>query len=87
MVPDQTMIEQMVSMGYGLTVVKKALLAVKNESIPAAIDMIDQILTEEKKKKKVEIIRKAWSCPVCTFFNKSENETCEMCGELNDVVD
>lgn len=73
------MVEQMVNMGYGLSLVKKALLAVKNESVPSALDMIEQILTEEKKKK-AEIKRKSWSCPVCTFFNKPENDTCEMCG-------
>lgn len=29
-VPDQSMVEQMVNMGYGINIVKKALLAVKN---------------------------------------------------------
>jgi uncharacterized UBP type Zn finger protein len=42
-VPDQSMIEQMQQMGYGVNIIKKALMAVKNESVPAAIDMIDQI--------------------------------------------
>jgi hypothetical protein len=37
------MIEQMQQMGYGVNIIKKALIAVKNESVPAAIDMIDQI--------------------------------------------
>lgn len=45
------MVEQMMQMGYGINISKKALVAVKNESIPAAIDMIDQITSEEKKKK------------------------------------
>lgn len=44
-VPDQTMIDQMVQMGYGLSIIKKALIAVKNESVPTAIDMIEQITT------------------------------------------
>jgi uncharacterized UBP type Zn finger protein len=30
LVPDQSMIEQMVQMGYGVNLVKKALIAVKN---------------------------------------------------------
>ena len=42
-VPDPSMIEQMVQMGYGLTVVKKALIAVKNDSVPAALDALEQI--------------------------------------------
>ena len=32
--------EQMIQMGYGINIVKKALLAVKNDSVPAAVDMI-----------------------------------------------
>lgn len=57
LVPDQAMIDQMVVMGYALSLVKKALIAVKNESVAAAIDMIDQIITEEKKKKLVVVAR------------------------------
>ena len=38
------MIEQMIAMGYGTNLIKKALVAVKNESVPAALDMIDQIM-------------------------------------------
>lgn len=76
----------MVNMGYGVNIVKKALLAVKNESVPAAIDMIDQIMAEEKKKKS-EVKSTPWSCPACTFFNKAEVDTCEMCGYLNEFVD
>jgi hypothetical protein len=49
--PDQAMIDQMLQMGYGIHIIKKALVAAKNESVPAAIDMIDQIMSEEKKKK------------------------------------
>ena len=51
------MIDQMVAMGYALSLVKKALIVVKNESVAAAIDMIDQIMTEEKKKKLVIVAR------------------------------
>ncbi len=40
------MFDQMIQMGYGQNISKKALIAVKNESIPAAIDMIDQITNE-----------------------------------------
>lgn len=57
LVPDQALIDQMVVMGYALSLVKKALIAVKNESVAAAIDMIDQIITEEKKKKLVVVAR------------------------------
>lgn len=57
LVPDQSMVDQMVIMGYALSIVKKALIAVKNESVAAAIDMIDQITTEEKKKKVVAVAR------------------------------
>jgi uncharacterized UBP type Zn finger protein len=75
LVPDQGMIDQMVAMGYALSIVKKALIAVKNESVAAAIDMIDQIMTEEKKKKQV-IAAREWSCPACTYYNKADNESC-----------
>jgi hypothetical protein len=51
------MIDQMVAMGYALSLVKKALIVVKNESVAAAIDMIDQIMAEEKKKKLVIVAR------------------------------
>ena len=51
LVPDQTMVNQMIAMGYGVNIAKKALLAVKNESVPAALDVMEQIMTEEKKKK------------------------------------
>jgi hypothetical protein len=34
------MVEHMLSMGYGISMIKKALVSVKNESIPAAIDAI-----------------------------------------------
>ena len=34
----------MIAMGYGTNLIKKALVAVKNESVPAALDMIDQIM-------------------------------------------
>lgn len=40
------MIEQMQQMGYGLGLIKKALIAVKNESIPAALDVMDQLMAE-----------------------------------------
>jgi hypothetical protein len=40
------MIEQMQQMGYGINIIKKALMAVKNSSVPEAIDMIDQLTTE-----------------------------------------
>lgn len=73
-------------MGYGINIVKKALLAVKNESVPAAIDMIEQIMAEEKKKK-AEVKSNPWSCPACTYFNKGEVDTCEICGYLNEFVD
>ncbi len=45
------MVNQMIAMGYGVNIAKKALLAVKNESVPAALDVMEQIMTEEKKKK------------------------------------
>lgn len=80
------MIDQMQQMGYGITMIKKALIAVKNESVPAAIDMIDQLTAEEKKKNKVEQ-RFEWSCNTCTFINKPESDTCEMCGELCDLAE
>lgn len=35
----------MIQMGYNLSIIKKALIAVKNESVPTAIDMIEQITT------------------------------------------
>ena len=68
------MIEQMIQMGYGLNLVKKALIAVKNESVPAAVDIIENIIAEEKKKKAKS--RTAWGCPVCTFLNKADIDTC-----------
>ena len=81
-VPDPSMIEQMVQMGYGLSVVKKALIAVKNDSVPAALDVLEQIKEEDKKKKKAK--RSNWNCAVCTFLNRSDIDTCEMCGEMFD---
>lgn len=75
LVADQGMIDQMVAMGYALSIVKKALIAVKNESVAAAIDMIDQITTEEKKKKVVAVARE-WTCPACTFYNKADADCC-----------
>lgn len=81
-VPDPSMIEQMVQMGYGLSVVKKALIAVKNDSVPAALDVLEQIKEEDKKKKKAK--RSNWNCSVCTFLNRSDIDTCEMCGEMFD---
>ena len=68
----------MVQMGYGLSVVKKALIAVKNDSVPAALDALEQIVTEEKKKKTEK--RSSWNCSVCTFLNRPDIDTCEMCG-------
>jgi len=68
------MMEQMIQMGYGINIVKKALLAVKNDSVPAAVDMIENLIAEEKKKKKEK--KNSWSCPVCTFLNKAEMDTC-----------
>ena len=62
------MIEQMQQMGYGIGMIKKALIAVKNESIPAALDVMDQLMTEEKKKIKEK--KTNWSCTTCTYFNK-----------------
>ena len=84
-VPDPAMIEQMVQMGYGLSLVKKALIAVKNDSVPAALDMVEQIAAEDKKKKVEK--RSNWNCQVCTFLNRSEVDTCEMCGEMFDFAD
>ena len=55
-------------MGYGIGMIKKALIAVKNESIPAALDVMDQLMTEEKKKIKEK--KTNWSCTTCTYFNK-----------------
>ena len=64
----------MVQMGYGLSIVKKALIAVKNDSVPAALDALEQIKEEEKKKKVAK--RSSWGCPVCTFMNRAEIDTC-----------
>ena len=72
-------------MGYGLTVVKKALIAVKNDSVPAALDALEQIKQEEKKKKVAK--RSNWNCPVCTFLNRSDIDTCEMCGQMFDFAE
>lgn len=55
-------------MGYGIGMIKKALIAVKNESIPAALDVMDQLMTEEKKKIKEK--KTNWSCTACTYLNK-----------------
>jgi hypothetical protein len=34
------MMNQMIQMGYGVSVVKKALISVKNDSVPAALDAL-----------------------------------------------
>jgi hypothetical protein len=44
------MVEQLMAMGYGLNIVKKALIKVKNESVPIALDEIEKITAEEKAK-------------------------------------
>ena len=46
MKPDIGMLEQIVIMGYGPSIAKKALITVKNESIIAALDAIEQIQKE-----------------------------------------
>ena len=85
LVADQSMVEQMGQMGYGTNLIKKALLAVKNQSVPSALDMIEKMVAEEKKKKTEK--RSTWNCPVCTFLNRADLDTCEMCGELYQFVD
>jgi len=40
------MIEHMQQMGYGIGLIKKALIKVKNESIPAALDVIEGLMAE-----------------------------------------
>ena len=75
----------MQQMGYGIGLIKKALITVKNESIPAALDIMEQLMAEEKTKTKEK--KSAWNCPACTFFNKSSNDTCEICGEIYVFVD
>jgi uncharacterized UBP type Zn finger protein len=49
-IADSSMVDQLISMGYGLNIVKKALIKVKNESIPVALDEIEKITAEEKAK-------------------------------------
>ena len=77
--------EQMLQMGYGINLIKKALLAVKNESVPAAVDMIENLIAEEKKKKTAK--KTSWSCNVCTYLNKADVDTCEMCNSVYEFVD
>jgi hypothetical protein len=36
----------MQQMGYGIGLIKKALITVKNESIPAALDIMEQLVAE-----------------------------------------
>ena len=31
--------------------------------------------------------RREWSCSTCTYINKPETDTCEMCGELCDLAE
>ena len=70
-------------MGFGLETAKKGLIKVKNESVSAAIDAIEEITKLEKDKepklpvKKMKII--SWQCPTCTYINAEGKEICEMC--------
>lgn len=49
-IADSSMVDALISMGYGLNIVKKALIKVKNESVPVALDEIEKITAEEKAK-------------------------------------
>ena len=42
------MLNQLIMMGFGLEFAKKALIKVKNESVPAALDAIDEMQSKDK---------------------------------------
>ena len=84
--PDPDKLEQLVLMGFPQELCKKALIAVKNESIQAVLDCIDQIKQEEDEKRKTKLtikklrLKEGWTCSTCTFYNPcSSSDVCDVC--------
>lgn len=85
--PNQDMLNQLIMMGFALEFAKKALIKVKNESVAAALDAIEDIQTKAKEviiaketavsAKKQKIL--SWICQLCTYINPEGKATCEMC--------
>jgi hypothetical protein len=84
-VPDPDLTNQLIMMGFPAELVKKGLIKVKNESAAAAVDAIMELQEQTKKvekkpEKKIKERILAYSCEICTFFNKEEKPICEICG-------
>lgn len=83
--PDSKILEQLIGMGFPSALCLKALLMTENESVQAAIDMIEELKAEEEKtnkKAKEENklkIKAEWQCRFCTLRNFAPHEVCEIC--------
>lgn len=75
-------------MGFPLEACKKGLIKVKNESVPAAVDVIMEMQELESKvhpKEKggsssegLQVL--SYECTVCTYVNADGKAVCELCG-------
>ena len=90
--PKEALLENLYLMGFPLNLAKKALIAVKNTSLDAAIENILVLQDEELKnsfknptKENVTMLKAQWQCPYCTLINETipdQEPRCEACDGL-----
>jgi len=84
-VPNASFLGTMKMMGFDEEASKQALVKVKNESVEAAVEAIQDIMEELDKEKAAnpmpvkEYQYLQWQCLICTFINEKTG-ICQVCG-------